>query len=541
MVVCRSRALAAARPDRLHDPETGGAGRRALAAAGPDLRQKAANPKIPISLPFPGPCRLEPGEYDTAMAIASTPHESPSFATPPPNVEKIPALVERLRKSFDAGSTRGLEWRTTQLRQLIRMIEDNEQKILDALSSDLGKSNYEGWLGETNFVKTEIKTTLKHLRRWIKPRRVSTPMVLKPASAKIVTEPLGVVLIIAPWNYPFQLAIGPLIGAIAAGNAVIVKPSEVAGATSRVIAELIPRYLDRECIVVVEGGVSETTELLAQRFDHIFYTGNGTVGRIVMEAAAKHLTPITLELGGKSPCIVDRDVDLTTAVRRIAWGKFFNAGQTCVAPDYVLVHESVEKKFLEKMAQTLREFYGDDPQKSKDFARVVNERHHKRLSKLLEGQKTFVGGKTEVKERYIAPTVLTDVSEDSAVMADEIFGPILPVLSVSTLDQAIEFVNRRPKPLALYVFSSNAERAERVLERTSSGGACVNEVVNHLVPHELPFGGVGASGMGAYHGRASFDTFSHKKSVLDKPTYVDPALRYPPYTDQKVRWAKRLV
>lgn len=475
------------------------------------------------------------------MAIASTPHEPTSFASPPASTEKIPALVSRLRKTFDGGSTRGLEWRATQLRQLQRLIEDNEAQILAALKSDLGKSNYEGWLGETNFVKSEIKTTLKNLKRWAKPRRVSTPMVLQPAKAKIISEPLGVVLIIAPWNYPFQLAIGPLIGAIAAGNAVIVKPSEVAPATSHAIAELMPRYLDREAIAVVEGGVSETTELLRQRFDHIFYTGNGTVGRVVMEAAAKYLTPVTLELGGKSPCIVDRDVDLGTAVKRICWGKFFNAGQTCVAPDYVLVHESVEKKFLEKMAQTIRDFYGDDPQKSGDYGRIVNERHHKRLASLLNDQKVFAGGKTDVNDKYIAPTVLTEVSPDAPVMADEIFGPILPVIPVATLDEAIQFVNQRPKPLALYIFSSNGERAERVLDLTSSGGACVNEVVNHLVPHELPFGGVGPSGMGAYHGKSSFDTFSHRKSVLDKPTYVDPALRYPPYTEQKVRWAKRLV
>jgi aldehyde dehydrogenase (NAD+) len=474
------------------------------------------------------------------MAIASTPHEPHTFAAPPQS-EKIPTLVSRLRASFDSGATRGAEWRATQLRQLMRMIEDNEEQILGALKSDLGKSNYEGWIGETNFVKAEIKFTLKSLKRWMKPRRVSTPMVLQPGKARIISEPLGVVLIIAPWNYPFQLALGPLVGAIAAGNAAILKPSEVAGATSRVIAELVPRYLDRDCIAVVEGGVSETTDVLRQRFDHIFYTGNGTVGRIVMEAAAKHLTPVTLELGGKSPCIVDRDVDLGTAVKRICWGKFFNAGQTCVAPDYVLVHESVEKKFLEKMAQTIREFYGDDPQTSGDYGRIVNERHHKRLSALLDGQKTFTGGKTDVADRYIAPTVLTEVSKDSAVMADEIFGPILPVIPVSTLDQAIEFINQRPKPLALYVYSSNAERAERVLSLTSSGGACVNDCLNHLVPHELPFGGVGASGMGAYHGRTSFDTFSHRKSVLDKPTYVDPALRYPPYTEQKQRWAKRLV
>jgi acyl-CoA reductase-like NAD-dependent aldehyde dehydrogenase len=375
----------------------------------------------------------------------------------------------------------------------------------------------------------------------MKPRRVSAPVAVQPAKARIVPEPLGVVLIIAPWNYPFQLSIGPLIGAIAAGNCAILKPSEVASATSRVLAELVPKYLDRDCIAVVEGGVPETTALLAQELDHIFYTGNGAVGRIVMEAAAKHLTPVTLELGGKSPCIVDRDVDLTTAARRITWGKFFNAGQTCVAPDYLLVHESIKKPLLDKIASMIREFFGDDPQKSADFGRIINARHHKRLTALLDSGTAFVGAKTDADDRYIAPTVLTDVSPDSPAMADEIFGPILPVISVSSLDEAIEFVNERPKPLALYVFSNDRDRTRRVVERTSSGGACVNDVLTHLLPHELPFGGVGPSGMGAYHGKASFDTFTHMKSVLEKPFYMDPPLRYPPYTDGKIKWAKRLV
>ncbi len=331
------------------------------------------------------------------------------------------------------------------------------------------------------------------------------------------------------------------MGAIAAGNTAVVKPSEVSAATSAIIARLVPKYLDRDAVAVIEGGVPETTALLAQRFDHIFYTGNGTVGRVVMKAAAEHLTPVTLELGGKSPCIVDEDVDLDVAARRIVWGKFFNAGQTCVAPDYLLVHERVKPRLIDKLRQMVTEFYGDDPKQSRDYGRIINERHHARLSKLLASGKPVLGGQTDEQARYIAPTVLEDVSPDAPIMQEEIFGPILPVLTVPNVESAIEFVNRRDKPLALYVFTNDKQTAERVIERTSSGGACVNDCVSHLVPPELPFGGVGPSGMGAYHGKAGFDTFTHKKSVLDKATKLDAPLRYPPYADQKLKWVKRLT
>jgi aldehyde dehydrogenase (NAD+) len=474
-----------------------------------------------------------------AMAIATP----TSFATPPTKTAtdgEIVETVQKLRATFESGVTRPAEWRLNQLRQLYRMIEDEEAKILGALKSDLGKCAAEGFIGETNMVMGEVKLMLKSLRSWMRPRTVSAPLTVQPAKAKLYPEPLGVALIISPWNYPFQLAVSPLAGALAAGNCAIVKPSEVAPATSAVIAELCKKYLEQSAVAVIEGGVRETTTLLAQRFDHIFYTGNGAVGRIVMEAAAKHLTPVVLELGGKSPCIIDRDVNLDVAVRRIAWGKFFNAGQTCVAPDYVLVHETVKKPFLDKMAQVVREFYGDDPQKSPDYTRIVNARHHKRLSALLESGKAFIGGKTDADDRYIAPTVLTDVSPDSPVMREEIFGPILPVLTIASLDEAIRFVNDRDKPLALYVFSNDADRAQTVIDQTSSGGGCVNDCVMHLAPHELPFGGVGPSGMGAYHGKSSFDCFTHLKGVLHKPFMLDAPLRYPPYTDDKMKWVKRL-
>lgn len=466
----------------------------------------------------------------------STHVSSPVTADPPAHA----GLADRLRAVHRRGVTRPLAWRTRQLRQLLALTQDNEPEILQALAADLGKPRFEAWAAELAPLVSELRHALKHLKSWMQPRRVRSPMLVQPSKATIRAEPLGVVLIIAPWNYPVQLALAPLVGALAGGNCVVLKPSEVAPATSALLAKLCPRYLDPECIQVVEGGVPETTELLAQHWDHIFYTGNGTVGRIVLEAAARHLTPVTLELGGKSPVFVDAEVDLAVAARRIAWGKFWNAGQTCVAPDYVLVHAAQEQAFLDRMRAALREFYGDDPKASPDYARIINERHHGRLRRLLDSGELVVGGQSDAAARYIAPTILRKVAPDSPVMADEIFGPILPVIAVPDLDAAIAFVNARPKPLALYVFSKNDATVEKILTDTSSGGACVNDAVVHLAVPELPFGGVGHSGMGAYHGRTGFDTFTHRKSVLDRATYVDPALRYPPYSGTKLKWARRL-
>ena len=332
----------------------------------------------------------------------------------------------------------------------------------------------------------------------------------------------------------------PLIGALAAGNCVLVKPSEIAPHTSKLIAEWLPRYVDGSAVKVMEGGVPETTALLAQQWDHIFYTGNGMVGRIVMEAAAKHLTPVTLELGGKSPCIVDRNVDIDVAAKRIVFGKFFNAGQTCVAPDYVLADDQVYDALVNRMGAVIREFYGENPKQNPDFGRIINERHHARLTKLLESGELAFGGDVDVSERYIAPTILKNVKPDEPVMQDEIFGPILPVLSVRDVDSAISFVNRRPKPLALYVLSDDKATQERVLQRTSSGGTTVNHVWMHLGVPELPFGGVGESGMGAYHGKYSFDVFSHRRSVLKKKLGKEPPIMYPPYTKLKYRLVKLL-
>jgi aldehyde dehydrogenase (NAD+) len=464
--------------------------------------------------------------------ISNSPKDSP---------EQASAVLGSLRRYFQTGATRPLSWRLSQLDALEHLLMEREQDIIAALQADLRKPETEAYLSEVAAIQSELRFARKRLARWMRPERVSTPLVAQPGRSFVYREPLGVVLIIAPWNYPFQTVVLPMLGALAAGNCVVVKPSEVAAHTSALLAEWLPKYLDRDAVKVMEGGVPETTALLREKWDHIFYTGNGTVGRIVMEAAAKHLTPVTLELGGKSPCIVDETADLDTTAKRIVFGKFFNAGQTCVAPDYVLVQESVHDALVNRLVATIREFYGDDPQKSPDFGRIINERHHARLTRLLDGMSVVTGGVTDTPDRYIAPTILRDVREDDPVMQEEIFGPILPVISVLTVDDAIAYINRGPKPLALYVFSRDKRAQERVIASTSAGGSTVNHVWLHLgVPH-LPFGGVGDSGTGAYHGRHSFETFSHRRAVLKKPALPDPPLLFPPYSSSKLRWIKRLL
>ncbi|MFW5925781.1 MAG: aldehyde dehydrogenase family protein [Myxococcota bacterium] len=450
-------------------------------------------------------------------------------------------MVDSLRKTFRSGKTRPLEWRKQQLHALQRMVEENEQAFVEAIRKDMGRSGFETTLAETGYLIGEVKHTLKNLDKWAKPKKVKAPMAAQPGKAYVQYEPLGVVLNIAPWNYPLQLALAPAIGAISAGNCVVIKPSEISANTSAAIAQYVPKYLDPEAVRVVEGAVPETQALLEQQWDHIMYTGNGTVARIVMEAAAKHLTPVTLELGGKSPVVVDKDVDLDVAARRIIWGKYFNAGQTCLAPDYVLVHKDMEQPLLDRLRGTIQEFYGENPQKSADYPRIISDRHFERLSGMIEGGEVVAGGQTDAKERYIAPTVLKNVKEDAKVMQEEIFGPILPVVSVPDIETAIEKINSRPKPLGLYVFTKDKNVADKVLTYTSSGGACVNESMGHFSCPELPFGGVGPSGMGAYHGRHSFETFSHSKAVLDKKTWFDPPQRYAPYDDKKLNMIKKML
>jgi aldehyde dehydrogenase (NAD+) len=461
-----------------------------------------------------------------------------------PKTGREPAgdLVARLRARFESGRTRPLEYRRRQLAGIERFLKEREGEIERALHDDMGRPSIEVYASEIAFIATEAAIARKKLHAWTTPERVRTSLVGQPGKSRVYREPLGVVLVIGPWNYPLQLVLVPLVGAIAAGNCAVVKPSELVPAVSALLAARLPEYVDGECFQVVEGGVPETTALLAERFDSIFYTGNGTVGRIVMEAAAKHVTPVTLELGGKSPCLVDQHTDLDVAARRIVWGKFYNAGQTCVAPDYVLAHAGIEDALIARMKEILHSFFGDDPRSSPDYGRIVNEWHHKRLSKLLENSGEVVaGGDTELADRYIAPTILRNVSWDAPVMADEIFGPILPVLRVKDIDEAIARVNARPKPLALYLFSNDRDVQTRVLERTSSGGVTVNHTLIHLAVPSLPFGGVGASGLGAYHGKATFETFSHRKAVLLKPTWLDPPFFYPPYDEGKLRWVRRLL
>ncbi len=452
-------------------------------------------------------------------------------------------LVRRLRSTFESGLTRAESWRQSQLAQLRRLLVESESELLDALRADLGKSATEAYTTEAGFVLGEIAHAERHLASWMRPEKVSLPLKLRPGRASIVSEPLGVTLVIAPWNYPVHLLLAPMVAALAAGNCVVGKPSEVTPHVSAALARLVPRYLDSRAVAIVEGGVEETTALLDQRWDHVFYTGNGRVGRVVMAAAARHLTPVTLELGGKSPAIVDRSADVRVAARRIAWGKFVNAGQTCVAPDHVLVHQDVESRLLDELVRAVRDFYGDDPSSSADYGRVVDDRHWRRLRALLDagGYSSVVcGGDGDEATRYLAPTILAGVDRDAAVMGEEIFGPILPVLAVDDVEDAIGVVRSGDKPLALYVFGDDAV-AERVLESTSSGGACVNATLLHLAVPDLPFGGVGESGSGAYHGRTGFDTFSHRKSVLQRRTRPDPSVMYPPYTRLKDRLLRRFM
>ncbi|MBE7440416.1 MAG: aldehyde dehydrogenase [Spirochaetales bacterium] len=454
---------------------------------------------------------------------------------------KILGLIGAQKEYFLKGETRELDFRKSQLKRLKLAIEARENIILEALQKDLGKSAFEGYASETGIILEEIKHALKWLPRWMAERAVPVPLSQFPAYASITPEPFGNVLIIAPYNYPFHLAIAPLVAAIAAGNTAIIKPSELVPHTSLVIRDLIGQTFPENYIAVVEGGRPTNTALLKQRFDMIFFTGGTAVGKIVMQAAAKYLTPVVLELGGKSPCIVDGSVNLKTAARRIAWGRFWNAGQTCVAPDYLLVERSVKDRLLPEIKASIEQFYGSDPAQSKDYGRIVNQRHFDRLKKYLKNGKVFTGGQISVKERYIAPTVLTDVKSDSPVMQEEIFGPILPVMEYGTEQEAIDFINSRPRPLALYLFTANRKFEREVLKRTTFGGGCVNDTMVHLSVPDLPFGGVGDSGMGAYHGRMGFEAFSYKRSVLRKSRWIDIPLRYPPFNGPKFQLLKKFM
>ncbi|MGW7793785.1 aldehyde dehydrogenase family protein [Streptomyces tricolor] len=447
------------------------------------------------------------------------PARAPQRGTVNHSLPEQPAdVVARLRATFATGRTKPVAWRTAQLRRLRALLTERGADLAAALHADLGKSSTEAYRTEIDFTVREIDHTLEHLADWLRPEPAPVPAHLgADATAWTQYDPLGVVLVIAPWNYPAQLLLAPLVGALASGNAVVAKPSELAPATSAALAELIPAYLDTDAVAVVEGGVPETTALLAERFDHIFYTGNGTVGRIVMRAAAEHLTPVTLELGGKSPVFVDRGTDVDVVADRLARGKFLNAGQTCVAPDYVLTDPETARALEAALVRAIEGLFGADPARSPEYGRIVNERHFDRLSALLDSGRVAVGGVGDRAAKYLAPTVLADVDPASPVMQEEIFGPILPIVTVSGLDEAIGVINDRDKPLALYVFSESEETRRRIAAETSSGGLGHGLPLAHLTVSDLPFGGVGESGMGNYHGRYSIETFSHRKAVLAKP------------------------
>ncbi len=446
-----------------------------------------------------------------------------------------------LKETFEQGITRELMWRRSQLLALETFLVEREKDIAVAVHDDFRKSAAETFLTETGYLRGEIRFALKHLKSWTKPHRVSVPLIYQPAKGYYSLEPYGVVLIIGAWNYPLQLVLAPLISAIAAGNCAVIKPSEHAPHTSAVIAEGLGHYLDRRAICVIEGGVEQAKALLEHRFDYIFYTGSHAIGREVMFAAARYLTPLTMELGGKCPCIVDEHSDIRVAARRIVWAKFLNAGQTCLAPDYVLVHEKREAELLRLMQEAITVFYGNDPGMSSDYPRIVNEFHAKRLEALLAGSLLWSGGDTDTDQRYIAPTILRGVTLTSAVMQFEIFGPLLPVIAYKELGDALAIIRSGEDPLAIYLFSSDNDVQKWVVRHSRSGGVCINDLLFQAAIHGLPFGGLGRSGFGAYHGTAGFETFSFKRSVLQRALYPDPALRYPPYTRRKFSFLRRLV
>ncbi|OBH09952.1 aldehyde dehydrogenase family protein [Mycobacterium sp. E3247] len=468
-----------------------------------------------------------------------TPTTSATNGAPGPQPANVPATVERLRKTFATGRTRDIEWRKRQLLQLAKLMEENEAAIADALAQDLDRSPFEAFIADVATTAGEAKYAAKRVRRWTRRKYQLLEMPQLPGRGWIEYEPYGTVLIIGAWNYPFYLTLGPAVGAIAAGNAVILKPSEIAAASAHLMAELVPKYLDNDAIAVVEGDGSVSQELIAQGLDRVLFTGGTEIGRKVYEGAAPHLTPCTLELGGKSPVIVAADADVDVAAKRIAWMKLLNAGQTCVAPDYVLADAKVRDELVSKIGAAITKFTSDKP----NGMRIVNQRQFDRISGYLAGGdgKVIVGGKCDPSSLRIQPAVVVDPDPDGPLMQNEIFGPVLPVITVQSLDDAIRFVNSRPKPLSAYLFTKTRETRERVIKEVPAGGMLVNHLAFQVSTAKLPFGGVGASGMGAYHGRYGFEEFSHRKSVLTKPTRPDlSSFIYPPYTARAFKMARRM-
>ena len=441
----------------------------------------------------------------------------------------IPELVQAQKNHFAKQQTKNISERKQLLKTLLKVVIEKEKEIIDALYLDFKKSEYESVMTETSIVISELKRTIKNIHHWAKPQNVMPAFLNFPSSSKIYKEPFGTVLIISPWNYPYQLALAPLIGAIAAGNTVILKPSELTPNTSKITKEILEIVFDKNLVCVIEGGVDVSTELLAQRWDYIFFTGSVQVGKIVAKAAAQYLTPVTLELGGKNPCIIDETANIKLAAKRIVWGKFINGGQTCIAPDYLLIHNSVKEKFVTYFKAEIENAYGENPESSKDYPRIVNQRNFDRLALMLENETFLVGGKTNKEDNYISPTLIDEPNLDSEVMKGEIFGPISPVISYENEKDLEKIINKYEKPLALYVFSGKKSFANKMINNYSFGGGTINDTTVHFANHHLPFGGVGESGIGSYHGKQTFDLFSHKKGVTKRYNWLDIPVRYAPY------------
>lgn len=454
---------------------------------------------------------------------------------------EIREIVANQRAYFNTGVTKSLSFRLKALKDLQDSILFHEQDILLALKKDLNKSDIEAYMTEISLLLGDLKYIKRKLSKWIKPTRVKTALMQMPARCYVVKEPYGVSLIMSPWNYPLLLALSPLIGSIAGGNCAVIKPSAYAPETSLVIDKIITKVYNPEYCIVIQGGRAENTELLKQKFDYIFFTGSVEVGKLVMESAAKNLTPVSLELGGKSPVVIEESADIDMAAKKIVFGKYINAGQTCIAPDYVLVHQNKEKQLITALEKYIEEFYPKDNEGNViEYPRIVNERHFERLKNLIEIDKVVIGGKTNKQNLSIEPTVMKDINFNSPVMQEEIFGPILPIITYTDLEEVIKKQQSLPKPLAFYLFTNNKKVKKRILNDISFGGGCINDVIMHIATPYMGFGGVGNSGMGSYHGKLSFDTFTHNKSIVDKITGIDPSIRYRPYTDKKKKWLKRI-
>ena len=452
--------------------------------------------------------------------------------------DNITQIIDNQRSFFATQQTKSIEFRLSQLRKLKQSILKNQEKIEQALWLDLHKSPEEVYLTEISIVTSEIDNHIDHLKKWSRPKKVSTPIHLLPSSSKILYEPLGVALIVSPWNYPFQLLFNPLVGAISAGCCAILKPSPDASNIAKLMEDIIAQTFDSNYIGIVQGGKETNTILFALPFDIIFFTGSPKVGKVVMKAAAENLTPVILELGGKSPCIVDSDADLDIAAKRITWGKLINAGQTCIAPDYLFAHQTIKDELLSKIQTNIKSMYGENIKQSRFYPRIINESALERLSGMLNEGKIAAGGEIDMQDRFMEPTIIDNVKADFKIMQEEIFGPILPVMTFSNIDEPIDYINKNDKPLAFYYFGKN-QKAKKVLAKTTSGGACINDVLLHIGNHNMPFGGVGNSGMGSYHGKQSFLAFSHKRAVLTSPTWFDLSVKYVPF--KHFKWIKRFL